>query len=227
MGEAFNWGWAKFTQNAGVIIVAALIYLVIILVVEGIVYFLAIRPAFNVGCETNAQGIVTSCSLGPGFFMGLVWYGLATFVYVVLFAFLQAGIIRGALSIANGQRLELPTFFKTDNLGNVVIGAIIVGIATFIGFLLCGVGALVVALFTPFWIFFVVDKSMGGWDAVMASVRLVNKNLGSVIVLIIGVLIAYFIGALLCGVGLLVAAPVALLALTFGYRRLQNEPIAA
>jgi uncharacterized membrane protein len=227
-GDAFNWGWTKFQANAGVIIVAALIYLVVVIVVEAILLFAAIWPAVNSGgCTYNANGLATSCSLGPGFFVTLLLYGVAIFVYVVLFAFLQAGIIRGALAIANGERLELGTMFKFDNIGNVIVGALIVGAATFVGTLLCGVGALVVALFTPFWIFFVVDKNMSGWDSVMASVRLVNKNLGSVVVLIIGVFIAYLIGAILCGVGLLLAAPVALLALTYGYRRMQNEPVAA
>jgi uncharacterized membrane protein len=61
----------------------------------------------------------------------------------------------------------------------------------------------------------------------LGDIRLVNQNLGSVVVLIIGVFIAYFIGWLLCLVGLLVAAPVALLALTYGYRKLQGEEIAA
>lgn len=229
MGDAFNWGWAKFQQNVGVILIAMLIYLAIIFVVEGILFALAILPALSgPGCTYDSNGLVQSCTLGgPGFFLTFLLYGVGIFVYVLLFAFLQAGVIRGAIAIANGQKLELPIFFNFDKVGNVIVGALIVGAATFVGFLLCGVGALVVALFTPFWLFFVIDKNESGWDAIMSSVRLVNKNLGSVVVLIIGVFIAYFIGALLCGIGLLVAAPVALLALTYGYRKLQGEEIAA
>jgi uncharacterized membrane protein len=227
VGDAFNWGWTKFQQNAGTIVVAALIYVVIVVVIEAVILLAAIRPALDTKCTYNSQGLLESCSVGPGFFVTLVLYGVGGFIYAILFAFLQAGIVRGALQIANGQPLELQTMFKFDNIANVLLGGIIVGIASFIGILLCGVGYLVVAVFTPFWIFFVLDKNMSAWDAVMASVRLVNSNLGSVIVLIIGVIIAYVIGALLCGIGLIVAAPVALLALTYGYRKLQNEPIAA
>jgi uncharacterized membrane protein len=229
VGDAFNWGWAKFQANAGVIIVAALIYLVVIVAIEVVWFFVtaAILPSRTPTCTIDEKTFVTSCTGGTGFFGSLLLSAVGGFAIFVLVAFLQAGIIRGALAIADGQKLELPTMFKFDNVGNVLIGAVIVGIAGSIGLLLCGVGYLVVAFFTPFWLFFVIDKNQGAWQAIMSSVSLVNKNLGSVVVLIIGVLIAYVIGAILCGVGLLVAAPVALLALTYGYRRLQNEPVAA
>ena len=227
VGDAFSWGWTKFTQNAGVIIVAVLIYLLIVAAIEAVLVFLALAPLRQTTCTVDPNTLTTHCTGGVGFFGSLLLNAVSAFVFVVVFAFVQAAVIRGALSIANGQHLELATFFRFENVGNIVVGALIVGAATFVGTLLCFVGAIVVALFTPFWLFFVVDKNMPGYDSVVASVRLVNQHLGNVIVLIIGVFIAYFIGALLCLVGLLVTAPVALLALTYGYRRLQGQPIAA
>lgn len=229
VGEAFNWGWAKFQQNAGVIIIAALIYFVIIAVIEVIWFLLAaaVLPSRAVVCTTNQTSLEINCTGGGGFFASLLLSALGGFAVFVLIAFLQAGIIRGAIAIANGHKLELPVMFQTDMLGTVLVGALIVGVASAIGVLLCFIGWIVVAFFTPFWLFFVIDKRQGAWEAIMSSVQLVNKNLGSVVVLIIGVFIAYFIGALLCGIGLIVAVPVALLALTYGYRRLQGEPLAA
>jgi uncharacterized membrane protein len=40
-------------------------------------------------------------------------------------------------------------------------------------------------------------------------------------------MLAYFVGAILCGIGLLVAVPVVIIAQAYMWRRLQNMPVAA
>lgn len=228
VGDAFNWGWAKFQQNASVIVVAALIYVVAILIVEAIWFFVVQGVFISSPSVTIDQttGQVTSTA-GSGFFLTLLFGALSSFVFFVLFAFLQASIIRGALAIADGKKLDLGMMFKTDDLGVVLVAALIVGALTAVGYLACFVGSVVVSFFTAFYLFFVLDKKQGAWESVKSSFSLVSKNIGSVVVLVIGVIIAYIIGAILCGIGLIVTAPVALLAMTFGYRRLQGEAIAA
>jgi uncharacterized membrane protein len=154
-------------------------------------------------------------------------YALVNLVFWVLFAFLQAAVIRGGLMIANGHRLQLGQMFNFDKVGTVVVASIIVGIATSVGFYLCILPGVVVMIFTAFYLFFIIDKNLGAWDSIMASFNLVKENFGEVFLLLLGVLAAYIVGAALCGIGLLVTAPVALLALTYGFRKLQNEPVAA
>ena len=78
-----------------------------------------------------------------------------------------------------------------------------------------------------FTILFVVDKQMRAVDAIKASVKLVTDNLGSTIVFYLLAAVVIVVGACLCLVGLLVAAPVVLIALAYTYRRLQNEPVVA
>jgi uncharacterized membrane protein len=228
VGEAFNWGWAKFQQNAGVIIIASLIYVVAIAVVYLLWFLLAQGLFISTSTITVDQttGQITT-SGGTGFFMSLLFSALSAGIFFVLFAFLQAAIIRGALAIADGKKLELGMMFKTDDLGVVLVAALIVGALSVVGVLACYVGTIVVSFFTAFYLFFVLDKKQGAWESVKSSFNLVSKNIGNVVVLIIGVFVAYFIGAILCGIGLIVTAPVALLAMTYGFRRLQGEPIAA
>jgi uncharacterized membrane protein len=229
VGDAFNWGWTKFTQNWSVFVVAALIYVAIIFVVQIIVFFifrgifLNSTPSITVNQQT---GEITTTG-GTGFFASLVFGAVFTLFFLFVGAFLQAAFVRGALSIANGQQLELGTMFRFDDIGNVVVGAIVVAIATGIGYLFCLVGALVVWFFTAFWLFFVLDKRQSGWDGVVSSVRFVNGHLGTVFLLLLGALVAWIIGIFTCGIGLIITAPVALLALTYGFRRIQNEPLAA
>lgn len=228
VGEAFNWGWAKFQQNAGVILVTALIYVVVMAVIYAIWFFIGsavfIRSA-SVTVDQTTGSISTSA--GSGFFMSLFFAAFSAAVFFVLLAFLQAAIIRGALAIADGQRLEISTMLSTKDLGVVLTGALIVGALSFVGVLACYVGTIVVSFFTAFYLFFIIDQQQGAWESVKSSYRLVTKNAGSVVVLVIGVLVAYFIGSLLCGIGLIVTVPVSLLAMTYAYRRLQGQPIAA
>lgn len=229
VGDAFAWGWKKFTENVGTILLAVLVYFVILVVVE-VIWYTLFAGLFlsDASITVNPETGVITTSGGSGLFAGLFVQALASFAFFVLFAFLQAAVIRGALILADGEKkLEIGDMFNFEKFGTVLVAALIVGALTAVGYLFCFVGSLVVAFFTAFYLFFVLDKDLGAWESVKASFDLVKSNAGSVLLLILGVIAAYFVGALLCGIGLLVAAPVALLALTYGYRKLQGEPVAA
>ena len=128
--------------------------------------------------------------------------------------------------VADGKRLEVGHMFVFDNFGMVFLAALIVSALTFVGLLACYVGALVVAFFTAFYMFFVVDKKPGAWTAIVDSFNLVKDNIGTVFLLLLVVLLLNIVGAILCLVGLIVSIPVSYLALTYGYRMLQGAPVA-
>ncbi|MDH4159533.1 MAG: hypothetical protein OEV62_04695 [Actinomycetota bacterium] len=228
VGAAFSWGWAKFQQNVGPILGAVAIYLAIVIVVEVIAWVILRNALISTPTVTFDQttGAITTTG-GSGFIASMVVSASTNLIFIVLFAFLQAAVIRGGLMIANGEPLQISHMFNFDKYGTVLVASLIVGVASFLGIFLCFVGSLVVAFFTPFYLFFILDKGMGAWESIMASINLVKDNIGEVFLLLLAVLAAYIVGAILCGIGLLVTAPVALLALTFGYRRLQGEPVAA
>jgi uncharacterized membrane protein len=64
-------------------------------------------------------------------------------------------------------------------------------------------------------------------DAVRASFRTTSSNVGQLLPFAIVVFLVYIVGAIACGVGLLVSAPVALLAITYAFRRLHGQSVAA
>lgn len=229
VGDAFNWGWAKFQANAAAIVIAALIYVVVIAIVEVIAYLilggLFLHSASTITVDPTT-GAITSGG-GTTFVVFLLFAGLSAFVVFVVVAVVQAGLIRGMLDVANGKKVEIGDFFKFERIGAVLTAGIIVAAAYAVGTFLCYIPALIVAFFTPFYLFFILDKGQQPMEAIMSSVRLVNSNIASMFLLIIGVILAYFVGAILCLIGLIVTMPVALLALTFAFRKFQNEPVAA
>ena len=106
----------------------------------------------------------------------------------------------------------------------VAIAALIIAAATFVGTLLCDLPGLIVGFLTGYTLLFIVDKQMTAVDAIKASVSFVWSNLGNTLLFWILGLLALAVGAIICFVGLLVAAPVVLIGLAYTYRRLQNEP---
>ena len=130
------------------------------------------------------------------------------------------------MDIANGQPVTIGSFFKPRNVGSVLISSLIVGIAVSIGSFLCVIPGLVVSIFTIFATLLIIERNLSPVDGIKGSIDIVKKNFVQVLLmwLIIGVITT--VGVLLCGVGLLVAGPVATLFLVFSYRRLSGGQVA-
>ena len=123
------------------------------------------------------------------------------------------------------EKIELGKFFETERLGPVIIAAIIAGLLTAVGLLACFVGAIVVAFFVQFFAYFVLDADNEPWQSIKSSFSFVNQHLATIIVLALASILASFVGALLCGIGLLVAYPVVAIAHAYTYKVLNGEPV--
>lgn len=220
VGDAFSWGWTKFTQQVGPFLLGVLAYLAVIVVIS-VVLFAVILGGTVASVDPDTQ------ELRNGAGVGLVFgYLLVLAVVLLLSAFMQAGVTRATLEVADGRRIDVGTFFRFDDFGKVVVAALLVGLGTAVGILLFVLPGLVFAFFAQFTLFFVIDKRMAPVDAIRASFTLVTRNVGAVVLLFLAVYAANLVGSALCGVGQLVSFPVGLLATTWMYRRLQNEPVA-
>lgn len=210
--EAFKYGWEKFKANASVILLGVLAFIVAIVVI--CLIFFAILVAVVSSGSSSAAGL--------GFFSTMLLVGFI----LLLSVFMQASVIRVSLEISHGRPVTFASFFQFADLGKVIITALIIGVASAIGAMFV-VGALLVGFFSQFALFYVIDKGLDPIAAIKASVDLIMKNFTTVILLYVGVYIANMIGSALCAVGLIVAVPVALLATTYVYRRLNGEVVAA
>lgn len=209
--SAIGYGWRKFTQNFGTIIVAVLIYVAILIVVEAIWYVL-LRAMFS--------GV-------DGWLGVLTVQALSTLVSVTLYSIVQAGIARVSLKITDGRAFGMDDFFTTDELANVIVTALLVAVAVAIGIFLCVIPGLIAAFLAQFAIFFVVDKRLAPVDAIKASISLVAENLGQLILFYILTALVIIAGFCVVCVGLFVAIPVVIIAQAYMFRRLQNDPVTA
>jgi uncharacterized membrane protein len=198
IGAAASYGWKKFTQYPGQLI---LIFLVVF-VVQGV--FQALSWAVDSFVAQAALGII-------GFLVGQI---------------VALGIIRAALIVTAGGEPDVSQVFKTDKLGDYIVASILFFLMWVVGLFICFVGAIVVSVLFGFYGFYILDRGLGPTEALGASYRLVTGNLGPAIGLLIVAFLIYIVGVIACIVGLLVSAPVAVVMVAYGYRVLNGEPVA-
>jgi len=178
----------------------------------------------------------TGIKATPGKWIGEGWElvkaDMGTYVLISLIFFLLNGVpfIQGAL-IAGfhiytmkkimGRPAEFGDLFKGFNFFiPTLVAAILIGLFTFLGTLLCIIPGLVVAAMYKFTYLFIVDKRMDFWLAMEASHAVVkNDYFGFTMFLLLAVLVN-ILGALCCIVGLLVSIPVTFAAITVAYKEI-------
>jgi uncharacterized membrane protein len=148
------------------------------------------------------------------------------FVQWVVGEVIAAGVTKGALDITYGRKPDVSTMFKGIDFVQVLIASFLTGLAVFIGILLCVIPGIIIAFLTSFTLYFVIDQKLSAVDAIKASIDFTRANVGDLVLLFLACIAAVIVGACLCGVGLLVAIPVVIIALAFAYRTLRGEQVA-
>ncbi|WP_197504745.1 hypothetical protein, partial [Mycobacterium sp. 852002-51163_SCH5372311] len=223
VGDAFNWAKDKFIQNAQAMVVAAIIYFVGMGIVFGVMYGGTIALA-TTSTYTDSYGYQhTSSSGGAGALI------LMLVMYLLIFAtavYMQASFASGALDIADGKPVSIGTFFKPRNLGPVILTALLVFLGVGIGSILCFIPGLIFAFLSIFAIQFAIDRSLSPVDAIKASIETARANVGPTLLSWLVQYAVILVGQLACGIGLVVALPVAALIQAYTYRKLTGGQVA-
>lgn len=227
VGDAFSWAWNKFSKNVAALIVPTLVYVLIVAAVAGIFFGLAmaLAPEQVTAYDSYENGFSysTSASLGPASIAMII---LGYIALLVVGAAISSAYIGGVLDIANGRPVTIGSFFKPRLIGPYIVVSLLVGILTAIGSLACIIPGLIVAIFLMFAHIALLDRNLSAIDAMKASVELVKANFGPAFLAWLVSIVIVFVGELACGVGVLVAIPVALLFQVYTYRRLSGGQVA-
>ncbi len=213
--SAFRYGWDQFMAQPGPILLGVLVLLVGSVVVGGL---WVLGVALLAGASESGGVLAGTLALVVTV-VGLLGYLAVAFL-------VQAGIVRAGLAIVDGRRLEPATLLRTDRLGTVVASSLLVALLTAVGSVLFVLPGVVFAFLAQFFLFFVLDRGEGAWDAIVSSLRFSVDHLVPMLLLYLLSGVAATVGALLCGVGLLVAFPVIVIAQAYTFRVLQGQPVA-
>jgi hypothetical protein len=199
-GEAVSYGWRGFTRNLGPLVVLGLI----VIVIQAAMSFIGAQ--FETGLGQALFGIVST---------------IVTYILTV-------GLIRAALAVVDGVRPEVGMLFRGEGVVNYIIASIVAGLAIAVGLVLCIIPGLIVGFLFQFYGFATVDHTHreGAFQALGTSARLARENVGPVLLFDLAAIGLLILGALLCGVGLLVAYPVVIIAAAYVWRRLVRGHVA-
>jgi len=213
--EAIAWGWRKFSENVGAVILAMLAMLGITIAV-GVVGGL-------LGGGFNAQSPMTGQfqfeSAGPGQF-------LAQLLQSVVGIFLGGVAAKAALEVTEGKPFDFFGAFGKVNIVQLLVAGVLVGLGTLIGFVLLIIPGLIVMFLTYLTTYAIVDDDKSAIDGIKHSVKLISDNVGDSLVLAILNVLVIFAGVIALCVGLIVAYPVTIFATAYAYRSFNGQPIA-
>ena len=174
----------------------------------------------SVGAVVERAWEALNDNLAPFLLGGVVIVAVSAVFHVLAAAFLPISLLSmpvtwllsgGLTLMANkalaGERVDLPDMFRVFERP---VPYLVVGLAQLSGVVLCGVGVLVTSVLFAFSMALVAR----GGEAVPALVRskdLVVDNFGELLLLFVAIVGLCIMGALACGVGLVVALPLATL----------------
>ena len=205
--DAISYGWKKFRENVGPILLAALLLIAISIVLS------IIGRSFDGG---NVGSGMFSISVSS-----LVFQTLSTVISYIV----GAAIIRGALDLTEGKKFDLGSAFGRLPYVNVIITSLIISVLETIGFILLIIPGLLVAFFTVFAMYFVVDKNQSPIEAITSSAKLVKDHIGDTVLLILLSIVVIIAGFIALCVGLLVALPIVVIATAYAFKKFQGEPV--
>jgi hypothetical protein len=196
VGTSLSWGWNKFTQNIGeLIVIWAIIF--------------GVQLLFRLIGQVAGIGIA---GVGEGFLIGI---GLSVVQWAVV-GVLYIVLARAALTIADGRRVNIGEAFQLS--GPPLTAGIVFGLIIGVGLALCvlpGVVAYFLLAFTPI----IAVAQNRGADALGEAFTFGTSDFGNTFLLL---LVVALLSACTCGLG----APLGFLALAHNYRVRRNEPLA-
>jgi len=213
LSAALNYGWNRFTENSGQIVLMGIILLVGSILFE--VGGEAIRGTFDhsVSCTGG------NCTSGAGTVATWSGNGLLGALFYFVNQVLGATMVRGALDLTDGRRFDVRLAFRGVPIGTVLVLSLINSVILFVGLALCVLPGVIAGFFLTYSLFFAVDRDISAWESVTASFRLTSQNVGRTLLwYIVGGLLA-LVGFCLCGVGAIVSVPVVVIGTAFTYRK--------
>jgi uncharacterized membrane protein len=229
-----SWAWNKFTKNAAPLILASLFWGLIFAVVAGVFAVLlnSVSPEFFAISE-DGEAItgteITGATLAV-FMAGWV-------VFFLLSGAIASAYYSGLLEIADGRPVSVGSFFRPRNIVSVLLASLLIGIVSsivtfplqqvpYVGPLIGFAIGAAVSIFTMFTTVSIVDRGLSPINGIKTSIGIARAHFGDSLLVWLVSQALLFAGALVCLVGLLATAPIALLLIVYAYRKLSGGMVA-
>ncbi len=218
VGASLSWGVRTFQAHSVplALIALALLGVGVLVNLAGYPLRAAVAPPLDSSGRVQPGGLF-------GLSVAVTMLVLAVMVAAALVV--QAALVNAALKLTRSEQVTFSSSFSGLDMRAVVLTALLVGAIVFVGLLLCLVPALIGLFLTSYALFFVVDQGLPPAQAVRASVQMCTRSPGPLGGMFLASLAVAGLGLCLCGVGLLVALPVVVLAQAYTYGVFTGDPV--
>jgi uncharacterized membrane protein len=159
--------------------------------------------------------------MGMFILIALVFSVLNSAVPVILTGPLIAGFHIYCIKRLLGRQADFADLFKGFNFFvPTLVASIVISLFGAIGFILCIIPGLVITAMYKFTYLFIVDKGMDFWPAMQASHAIVRQDYFGFTMFLLAMIGVVVLGAICCIIGVFVAIPVTVAAITVAYQEI-------
>jgi len=216
--QAIGFGWSAVTKDFAGVALPIAVAIFVAAIPGGIVGGIrgGITGAMQASGSADATVLLLINSLG-----GLLNY----VVSIVTQAYIMGGVVQFSLAVARGQKPEFGVVFSGGKYFGAMLGAtFLYSFGTVFGFALCIVPGLFLLAGWIAYSAFIVDKGMGGIDALKASWQATAPYRVNIIVYVLLSILVGIAGVIACCIGaLLVSVPVLMIGNAYLYLKLIGE----
>jgi len=164
---------------------------------------------------------MVKADIGTYMLMAFLLSILSAMVPIIIQGPLLVGFHLYCMKKIMGRPAELGDLFKGFNFFvPSLVASLLISLFASIGFLLCIIPGLVVGAIFKFTYLFIVDKRMDFWPAMQASHEVVKNDYFGFTMFVLLMLLVDLLGVLCCVVGVFIAIPVTIAAITVAYKEL-------
>lgn len=178
----------------------------------------------NLPVLAGATVLTWAIGVGLGFLPIIGWA-----VGVLLGSVLHAGVLYMFIRRIRGEPVELGDMFAGFNVAllPLILAGLLVSALIAVGFVLCILPGIYLAVGYIFVLPLVIDKKLDFWPAMEVSRQVVHKQWWLMFLFAIVMILIVCLGALACGLGLIIAMPVVYAASMYVYEDLFGQTGAA
>jgi len=214
IGEA----WNLFTKQWSVWVVMILVTCLVVGLIYMPLYFIAI---FSMVPSVSEDGVVTSASG----FLPIVIFPVGYLAIVCAMSYLFGGLYSAAFKQIRGEQIAVGDLFSGGRYFSRMIGAaVLIGIASIIGSMLCLIPGLIVGGLAFLTAPMIIEGGKGTIDAIKASVEVTKRDWIMFTLFAIALGLIAGAGGIACGVGVLATYPLLFLGHALAYRDLVGMP---
>jgi hypothetical protein len=207
IGGCISRGWELVKKNFWPIVGITALVIVIIGAINQIVGLFT-SPIVN--------AMITERRVSPG---GILIILLTTIVSCPIYTIFMAGLFKYYLKLIRGESAGIGDAFSGfgPSIGQLVLLSLVMNILTIIGYALCLVPGIYLAVAWFFSIPLVIDKQMEFWPAMELSRKMVTKHWFLIFAFLLVYGLLSVAGLIACCIGIFVTLPIGLGALMYAY----------